>query len=265
VTAAGGSITVLVGAAMLRLTLAGTYQRYVRAGMGPWLVVAGVVVIVLGVTTLVRALRRPGAPDPHGHGHGDGDRHDGGGHGHGDGHDGDVDGGHGHGRHDPRVGWLLLAPVAALLLVAPPALGSYGVDRSATLDIRAGAPAFDRLEPGGEPVPLSLLEFSQRAFDRDGASFDGATLQLIGFAPDDPHDPDGGRRAGSFRLARYQIGCCAADAAPVVVRIVGVPGGPPSRDRWVIVTGTFHPSDTDVPELTAVNVVEMAPPDDPYE
>lgn len=235
----------LVGAVMLRLTLAGTYQRYVRAGMGPWLVVAGVVVIALGLTTLVRALRSPSPPV-----------HD---------HDEHGDDEHGH-DHAPRVGWLLLAPVAALLLVAPPALGSYGVDRSATLDIRAGAPAFDPLEPGGEPVPMALLEFGQRAFDRDGASFAGATVQLTGFVAGEPEGDDGARRSdGSFRLARYQIGCCAADAAPVVVRILDAPGAPPARDQWVTVTGTFDPTDTDVPELTAVTVVETPPPDDPYE
>ena len=37
VTAAGGTISMLVGAVLLRLTLSGTYRRYVRVGMGPWL------------------------------------------------------------------------------------------------------------------------------------------------------------------------------------------------------------------------------------
>ena len=54
---AGGTVTVLAGAVLLRLTLSGTYTRYVRAGMGPWLVLAAVVLIVLGVVTVVRALR----------------------------------------------------------------------------------------------------------------------------------------------------------------------------------------------------------------
>jgi hypothetical protein len=92
VTAAGGTITVLIGAVLLRLTLGDTYQRYVREGMGTWLLVAGVALVALGAVTLVRALRHSG----HDHEHGVG------------------------------VGWLLLAPIAALLLVAPPTLGSYG-------------------------------------------------------------------------------------------------------------------------------------------
>jgi uncharacterized protein DUF1980 len=91
VTAAGGTISLLVGAVLLRLTLTGTYRRYVRVEMGPWLVVAGAVVVVLGLVTLARAIRRDRFVDAHGH----------------------------H-REVDRVGWLLLAPIAALLLVAPP-------------------------------------------------------------------------------------------------------------------------------------------------
>lgn len=75
---------------------------------------------------------------------------------------------------------------------------------------------------------MTLLEFGQRAFDRDGASFSGAAVQLTGFVA--------GAEDGGFRLARYQIACCAADAAPVVLRVVGIHGAP-ARDQWVTVTG----------------------------
>jgi uncharacterized repeat protein (TIGR03943 family) len=229
VSAAGGTITALAGTVLLRLTLTGTYTRYVRPGMGPWLGVAGVLLVVLGATTLVRALRHGRSVDAHGHG------------------------------GSPAVGWLLLAPIAALLLVAPPTLGSYGVDRGAAVDIRAGADGREPLTAGDGPVAMTLLEFGQRAFDRDGASFDGAAVQLTGFVA--RGDGDG------FRLARYQIACCAADAAPVVVRVVGIEGDPPPRDTWVTVTGSHRPGDgdADVPELAATSVIEIAQPDDPYE
>lgn len=228
-SAAGGTITALAGAVLLRLTFTGTHTRYVRAGMGPWLVVAGVVLVILGAVTMVRALRRGRTVDAHGHG------------------------------GSPAVGWLLLAPIAALLLVAPPTLGSYGVDRAAAVDIRAGAEGLEPLAAGDGPVAMTLLEFGQRAFDRDGASFEGAAVQLTGFVAGG--DGDG------FRLARYQIACCAADAAPVVVRVVGVDGDPPPRDTWVTVTGSHRPGgrDTDIPELAATSVIEIPEPDDPYE
>ncbi len=60
---------------------------------------------------------------------------------------------------------------------------------------------------------MTLLEYGQRAFDHEGASFDGAVVQLTGFVV--------GPQAEGFLLARYQIACCAADAAPVVIRVVG--------------------------------------------
>jgi uncharacterized repeat protein (TIGR03943 family) len=228
VTPAGGLISLLVGSVLLRLTLTGTYGRYVRIGMGPWLAVAGVAVVALGLVTLVRALRHAEAADAHGHDHG-----------------GD------------RVGWLLLAPIAVLLLVAPPTLGSYGVARGAKVEIRAGGEVFDPLPRGGAPVPMTLLEYAQRAADHGGASFNGATVRLTGFVA--------GPEAGGFRLARYQIACCAADAAPVVVRVVGVEGGGPARDQWVTVTGRFQPGGSELPALAATTVVQVSAPDDPYE
>lgn len=226
-SAAGGTITALAGTVVLRLTVTGTYTRYVRPGMGLWLAIAGVLLVLLGATTLVGALRRARPVDAHDHG--------------------------GH----PPVGWLLLAPIATLLLVAPPTLGSYGVDRGATVDVRAGARTFAPLPAGEGPVPMTLLEFGQRAFDHDGATLDDASVQLTGFvAANDP---------GGFRLARYQIACCAADATPAVVRVVGTSGAPPRKDQWVTVTGTFRRSKDDMPTLAATTVVEIDAPNDPYE
>jgi uncharacterized repeat protein (TIGR03943 family) len=233
VTPAGGTITVLVGAVLLRLTVSDTYERYVRVGMGKWLLLAGVAVVVLGLATLVQALRRVEVVDAHDHGHG----HD---------HGGGI-----------GVGWLLLAPIAALLLVAPPTLGSYGVGRGATVDVRAGAPVFRPLPRSAEPLPMTLLEFGQRAFERNGASFNGASVELTGFVAG---DEDGG-----FRLARYTIACCAADATPVVVSVVGTSGGRPAIDEWVRVTGTYEPSTGDLPELAVTSIVPIDAPNDPYE
>jgi uncharacterized repeat protein (TIGR03943 family) len=227
-TAAGGAISLLVGAVLLRLTVTGTYRRYVRVEMAPWLAIAGVVVVVLGLVTIVRAARHDRVPDAHG--------------------------------HEPRgdrAGWLLLAPIAALLLVAPPTLGSYGVERAARIDIRAGAPVFGRLPAEASPVAMTLLEYGQRAFERDGASFNGVSIRLVGFVV--------GADGEGFHLARYQIACCAADAIPVVVRVVGVQGGLPPRDQWVLVTGRFEPGAGDLPQLVATTVRPIPPPDEPYE
>ena len=229
--AAGGTISMLVGVVALRLTFTDTYRRYVQPGMGRWLLIAGVAVILIGFVALVQALRNVHPPEAHGHDHG-----------------------HAHG---VGVGWLLLAPIAALLLVAPPTLGTYGVERAANVNVRSGPTVFDALEGRSGPVPMTLLEYVQRAFDHRGRSFNGAPIQLTGFVA--------GTQSGGFRLARYQIACCAADATPVVVRVVGTSGAPPRDDQWVSVTGTFQRGGGELPKLAATTVVEIPAPDDPYE
>jgi uncharacterized repeat protein (TIGR03943 family) len=231
VTAAGGTITMLVGAVVLRLTLTETYRRYVQPGMGKWLLIAGVLVIVVGAITLVQALRNVEPVEGHGHD----DEHS----------------------HRVGVGWLLLAPIAALLLVAPPTLGSYGVDRAAAVNVREGKSTFKPLPRHAPPRPMTLLEYIQRSFDHNGASLNGAQIQLTGFVA--------GTEAGGFRLARYQIACCAADATPVVLEVLGTSGTPPRDDQWVEVTGTFRPAVGEIPRLAATSVVEIQAPQDPYE
>jgi uncharacterized repeat protein (TIGR03943 family) len=234
--AAGGAISVLIGAVLFRLVVTGSYQRYVRTGMAPWLLLAAVAVVVIGIATLHRASLGKELGDAHDHTH---DQED-------------LDHQHGIG-----VGWLLLAPIAVLLLVAPPPLGSYGVDRASTIDVRAGGAVFDPIPPSSEPVAMTLLEFGQRAFDHDGASFNGTSVQLTGFVA--------GTVEGGFRLARYQIACCAADAAPVVVLVAGTAGDAPARDQWISVTGTFGGTDGDFPELRVTSVIDIPAPEDPYE
>jgi ABC-type nickel/cobalt efflux system permease component RcnA len=74
VTAAGGTITMLVGAVVLRLTVTDTYRRYVQPGMGKWLLIAGVLVIAIGAFTLVQSLRNADLEEGHGHDHEDSHR-----------------------------------------------------------------------------------------------------------------------------------------------------------------------------------------------
>ena len=228
-TEAGGTAVLLVGVLLVRLVVTDTYQRFVQVAMGPWLLVAGVVLIGLGLVAVVTALRAPVAATAHG----DHDHH-----------------------HDDRVGWLLLVPVLAVLLAPPPALGSYGVDRSSGVTVTAGGRTYPALTPGG-PYPMALREYGERAVDAAGASFAGNPVELIGFVArtDD---------AGGFRLARFQISCCAADAVAAVVRVYGGPA--PGRDAWLTVVGTFRGVGADgVPELDAATALPVDAPVDPYE
>jgi uncharacterized repeat protein (TIGR03943 family) len=225
---ARATTVLLVGAMMVRLALSGAYAKYVRTGMGGVLLVAGILLVVLGLVGVVRAL---------GFGRGTGDAH---------GHD-----------RDHRAGWLLLGPVLALLLVTPPALGSFGVGRSAAVAVSSSGRTFDPL-PAGRTVPMTLLEFDERAADHGGASFGATPVRLTGFVT------PANDRTG-FRIARYQIACCAADAVAAVVRVTGTTGRSPARDQWITVTGTFQRSADGVPELRATSLTEVPAPRDPYE
>jgi uncharacterized repeat protein (TIGR03943 family) len=227
---ARATTVLLVGALMIRLAVGGAYAKYVRVGMGPLLLVAGVLLAGLGLFGVVRALGRRGhgpAEDAHGH------------------------------RHGERIGWLLLAPVLALLLVTPPTLGSFGVNRSAAVSVSSGGKVFAPLAPG-RTVPMTLLEFGERTVDHKGASFGTVQIRLTGFVTPSSD-------AQGFRIARYQIACCAADAVASVVRVTGASGSKPARDQWVTVTGTFSPAADGVPELHAVSLAEISTPVDPYE
>lgn len=235
---AGGVISLLVGAMTLRLAITGDHRLYVRPSMGPWLIVAGAVLVAIGGLTWWRASRQRPTVEPV-----------------------DIEDGHdsdGHDHHRLRVGWLLVVPIVTLLLVAPPALGSFGVDRAVQVDVSRGE-LFEPLPPSDTPRAMTLTEFSERAYDRDGASLAGVTLELTGFVAD--IDPE-----GTFRLARFTIACCAADAQAAVIRVAPPAGPTPGRDQWVRVTGSYGSAvPGQLPTLTADSIVEINPPDEPYE
>jgi uncharacterized repeat protein (TIGR03943 family) len=141
----------------------------------------------------------------------------------------------------------------------PPALGSFGVDRSQVTTTAGASDVFIPLPAGAAPRDLTLLEFDQRAFDRGGNSLRGARVRLTGFVA---RTQDG----SGFRLARYQIACCAADAVAAVARISGSSGAAPARHAWFTVTGTFHGLARDgVPEFIASSIQLIPAPVDPYE
>jgi uncharacterized repeat protein (TIGR03943 family) len=225
---AGATLTAVIGVLLTRLALGGTFRRYVQPGMGLWLAIAGVLLILLGVIVLWR--HRHGKDDHSAHEHG-----------------------------GERVAWLLLAPVLTLLLIAPGALGAYSLGRTGSaVTVRSGGGVYAPLDPQAGPHQMSLLEFNQRAFEgTDGASFNGATVRLIGFVA--PAEPDG------FLVARYSIACCAADALAATAHLVGWDGPTPARDTWVEVEGTFESGGEVNPRLVATSVTPIPEPGDPYE
>lgn len=237
-------LLVLLGGAVLKIALNGEYLRYVKPSLQLWLIVAGAATVALAAIGILRDLRAnsaAGRPDAEEHGvHGD---HD----------------------HGTRAPWLLLLPALAIFLVAPPALGADKVARSGDRSVVGVSP------PGGvgfAPLPaedaplLKLGDVVTRAVWDDSGSLDGRQIRVVGFVVRMP--------GGSIDLARLTIGCCAADAAPVKVRLQGsnVDAYPP--DTWLEVRGQVVPKSATeangyVPSFQVTGVQEVPAPADPYE
>ncbi|HEV8425468.1 MAG TPA: TIGR03943 family protein [Actinomycetes bacterium] len=229
-----GAILLLVGATALWLGLTDAALAYVRGALRPPLVASGVALLALAAVALVGRDR----------------------------------GGGGHGHGAPRSGWLLALPVLVLLLVTPPALGSFAASRQATQTVQTGgdpAGVFPPLpEPVGGAVPLPVSEFVTRAlYDKD-RSLAGARVRLLGFAVPD--------QAGGYQLARFNLFCCAADGQAYQLAVHG-DRTPRRADQWLVVEGRWRPqpvsesiAPSDVlPVLIAESVTPVQPPADRYE
>jgi uncharacterized repeat protein (TIGR03943 family) len=255
---------ILLGGAVLRASLTDLYLRYVKEGLRPFLIGASLLLIVTAVMTLWYELRpaaaaTPGAaneqqppvpahpdgamspPAATAHGHDD------------------------HGHHDhqgPRVAWLLLLPVLGLLLVAPPALGSYAAGQAGTALTAEQDYEYPPL-PAGDPVPTSVLDYAARAMFDKGRSLGDRRVQLTGFIA-----PGAG---GEPILARMIMSCCAADGRPVKV---GMTGGAPvglAADTWVEVTGRYSErigrdtvNNEEIPYLDVESWRQVNAPANPY-
>jgi uncharacterized repeat protein (TIGR03943 family) len=161
------------------------------------------------------------------------------------------------------VGWLLILPVLGLLLVAPPALGSYAAGQAGSV---VAAPASDSDYPplpAGDPVPVSLLDYASRALFDDGKSLTGRNLRLTGFITPAPD--------GKPMLARIVLTCCAADGRPIKVGLAGQAPAEVPADTWVEVVGVYTAqrgkdpvNDVDVAYVEVKTWQEVAQPKNPY-
>jgi uncharacterized repeat protein (TIGR03943 family) len=235
---AQGVILLLLGGSVLRATLGGDqiYLRYVKESLQPFLIGAGVLLCLIAIMTIVYELSHGRAAD-------------------------DEDG-HGHGQHEPRVGWMLLAPVLGILLVSPPALGAFAAGQSGSAQLQ-DTNLYPPL-PEGNPAQISVLDYATRAiFDR-GESMQGRTVKLSGFISQGP----GGRQV----LTRIMLSCCAADGRPLKIGMEGnVPEGV-RDDQWIEVVGRYSATTDKDPinesEIPHIEVIEWRPipaPQNPYE
>ncbi|MER5291484.1 TIGR03943 family protein [Streptomyces pharetrae] len=238
--AAQAAVLFLLGVVVLHTGAGDVSLRYVKEGLRPLLLASGAVLVTAALATAwyERTPPRGPAPAPR-----------------------EPDPALHESHPAPRVAWLLLLPVLALVLVAPPALGSHSALRTGTALQRP--PAFAPLPPG-EPVRLNLSDYAARAVYDHGRSLDGRRVRVTGFvalAPD-----------GTPYLVRMTLNCCAADALPVKIALTGRVPPVLEPDGWLDVTGTYTPRRTEDPvngaPLPYLKVAHARPapaPRDPYD
>ncbi|WP_151477785.1 TIGR03943 family putative permease subunit [Streptomyces albicerus] len=291
---AQAAVLFLTGGAILHAGLTDLYLRYVKAGLQPLLLAAGVVLIATAVATVW--YERRGARTPEGY---ESEEHGAGGARTGDedepGHDREPDDhrehehehdhdrsrgqeehvgadahahanvpaqAKAHAHREPRISWLLVLPLLALILVAPPALGSYSAMRTGTA-LQQQPWGFADL-PTGDPVRLNLVDYAGRAAYDHGRSLTDRRIKTAGFLALD--------RAGNPYLVRMALSCCAADAQPVKIGLTGRIPPVLRPDSWLEVTGTYTAKQTKdpvndgiIPFLEVTQAKPVSAPRDPYD
>ncbi|WP_435283869.1 TIGR03943 family putative permease subunit [Streptomyces koelreuteriae] len=226
---AQSALLFLLGATLLHSGMTDLYLRYVKEGLRPLVLLAGAVLIVTAAATLW--YDRRGRAQAHDH------------------------------HHEPRVTWLLTLPVLALILVAPPALGSYSASHTGT----ALQKPFGFADlPADGPLRLGVADYAGRAVYDDGRSLRDRELKITGFVTLD--------RAGTPYLVRMGLNCCAADAQPVKIALTGDIPPVLSPDTWLEITGRYTPRRTKdpvnngpVPYLEVTRAKPVPTPHDPYD
>ncbi|RSN26774.1 TIGR03943 family protein [Amycolatopsis sp. WAC 04169] len=236
-------LLLLVGGALIKIVVDGSYLRYVKPVMAPLLAGAGAVIVALAVIAIVRDIRaaREEAPE-----------------------EPDTCGGH---QHASRSPWLLMLPVLTIFLIAPPALGSDAVNRSGGRTV--AAPTRD----GTQRIPfppltdeqalgLRFVDVVTRAGWDSAGTLTDRTVRLTGFVV---HS-----KKGKPYLARINISCCAADAFPIHVSLTGTGFEQYRDDQWLEVTGKVVPgtavkANAYTPSLRVLGVRPIPAPADPYD
>jgi uncharacterized repeat protein (TIGR03943 family) len=227
-------LLVALGATAVWLWGSGEALNYVRPGLAPLVLAAGVVLGALGLLPPLGLLGTRAAGPP------------------------------GH-RHQAPVGWLLLVPVLVVLVVQPAALGSYAASSRSVVPGGDDGDFPPLAAPVRGAVPMPMAEFVTRAVRDPSQSLAGVRVRLTGFvAPAEAGDH-------GWRLTRFVIFCCAADAEALQAVVHGDPA-PRARDQWLEVEGTWQPRPAAVddpnpqpPVLDADAVRPIAPPRPPYE
>jgi uncharacterized repeat protein (TIGR03943 family) len=210
-------VLVLLGLGTAVMVVKGTYLNYVRPALLPWLIAAAVILVLLGITGVIRDLRSVSDESEH--------------------------------QHQPWLTWLLLIPIAMVAFVVPPPLDARGTNPPPTVSAPKPRP-FPALPAGAAPE-VSLPEAVMRVAADSGHSLDDRTITLTGFTIAAAGGVDLGRVvivccAADAQLARvHLVGPAAASDHPedTWLRVEGriQPGSSHADDGFIptmVVSGT---------------------------
>lgn len=233
------TLLILLGVSVAMIAVTGTFTRYVKPGLLPWLAGSAVIVIGLGLAAIFRDVRR---------GHTD--------------HDDDHDG---HGGHTHKHGatWFLVLPIVLLIFIVPPALSARSI-APANIGASANTPrrAFPPLPPGDAPsVPLPEVLMRIAAGSSDTLS--GRTITVTGFTFKEGERTD---------LAKIVIVCCAADAQLARLHMTGPAAASASalpENTWISATGVVpgnqsYRGPSSIPVIEVTGITRTDPPKSTY-
>jgi uncharacterized repeat protein (TIGR03943 family) len=126
---------------------------------------------------------------------------------------------------------VLVAPVLALVMVPSPTLGAFAAERKAGAGGAVTMP--QRVSSGdSETFRVAVAANVPENAEELGVSA-GTPVELTGVVS------DGNPGDATFKLSRFVVNCCAADATAYTVDAMLRSGtGTPLPDRWVRVQGT---------------------------
>ncbi|MGV9800098.1 TIGR03943 family putative permease subunit [Mycobacterium sp. NPDC003449] len=227
------ALLLLIGVSAGLIAVTGSFTRYVKPSLLPYLIATAVLLTVLALAAIVRDIRRgpPDGPDAHNH------------------------------NHRRGIAWLLLIPIALLAFVVPPSIrpDAASVTEVSSDVLRRPFPPL----PEGSAPELSLPDVLIRVAQDSAGTLDHRTISVTGFTM---------RDGGATDLARVVIICCAADAQLARIRLSGpaaaeLAGYP--ENTWIRVEGSVPAGQGDsarrtVPAMTVLRVSRTDPPPHPY-
>ncbi|MGH2752520.1 MAG: TIGR03943 family putative permease subunit [Actinomycetota bacterium] len=151
----------------------------------------------------------------------------------------------------------LLIPILAVIAVPQAELGALAASRKAT---GAGATSGLLAPPApeaGRPPNFIDVHFANSS-DEYAATLgigEGTELNLTGFVS--------GAGAGELTLTRFYVSCCAADAIPYSVTVVGEATTGYPDNTWLRVSGVLQDDGTEL-KLAPDSIEEVKRPDSPY-